>query len=128
MPSGSELSVLLTDNARIQELNRDYRGLDKPTDVLSFSQDGEDGLLGDIVISVETAKSQADSATWPLESELALLGVHGFLHLVGHDDETENGAHQMERLTRDILKSATISLPPGDHPFFQEEGAGDLAA
>ena len=99
-------------------MNRDYRGLDKPTDVLSFAQD-DPALLGDIVISIETATRQADAARWLLGSELALLGVHGFLHLLGYDDETEDGAAEMERLTREVLTAAKIALPESKHPFFQ---------
>jgi probable rRNA maturation factor len=102
----------------LQELNRNYRGLDKPTDVLSFPQ--EDYLvLGDVVISVETAARQAQKAHWPLPSELALLGVHGLLHLAGHDDLTEEGAQEMERLTCSLLLRSGIGLPEEDHPFFQ---------
>ncbi len=79
-----ELSVLLTDDAGIAPLNRDYRGKDAPTDVLSFPQDG--ALLGDVVISVETAAHRVDPAAgWTLEDELVFLLVHGVLHLLGHD-------------------------------------------
>jgi len=79
-----ELSVLLTDNATIRELNREYRGLDKPTDVLSFPMDDE-YLLGDIVISTEKAASQADEFGVAFDEEMARLLVHGLLHLAGYD-------------------------------------------
>lgn len=118
--SEAELSVLLTTDAAIQSLNRDYRGIDSPTDVLSFAQN-DPILLGDIAISVETASRQGDNASWPLSSELALLGVHGFLHLLGYDDESDSGAKEMESLTRAILADANVSPPKGDHPFFQED-------
>ena len=104
----------------IRELNRDYRGVDQATDVLSFAQDDPGGtLLGDIVISLESATRQADNADWPLAGELCLLAVHGILHLTGSEDETEAGAVGMETQTREILRSAGIALPSGDHPFFQ---------
>ena len=90
LPEGSargpalELSVLLTDDEGIRPLNRDYRGKDLATDVLSFEQDG--ALLGDVVISVETAATRIDPTSgWRLEDELLFLLVHGTLHLLGHD-------------------------------------------
>ena len=92
--------------------------MDKATDVLSFPQE-DPLLLGDVVISVETAARQADAARWHFASELALLAVHGLLHLVGHDDADEAGARQMERLTRRVLTEAGIALPSSEHPFFQ---------
>jgi len=114
----AEVSVLLCGDPFIQDLNKQYRGLDKPTDVLSFAQDDPE-YLGDIVISVETALRQAEKAGWDVESELALLAVHGMLHLLGYDDEDEDGAREMERLTREALSLAEISLPESFHPFFQ---------
>jgi probable rRNA maturation factor len=113
----AEVSLLLTVDERIRELNRQFRGLDKSTDVLSFAQD-DPQLLGDIVVSIETAARQADAARWPLESELALLAVHGLLHLVGHDDEDLGDAQAMETLTREILADANVALPGESHPFF----------
>ncbi len=84
------LSILLTNDAHIQELNRDYRGYDKPTDVLSFEaheRDPETGLLylGDIIISLARAAAQAEQGGHPLLAEVQLLVVHGVLHLLGHD-------------------------------------------
>lgn len=114
-----EVSVLLTDDADIKHLNRDYRGIDAPTDVLAFAmRDGEDSdmnpnLLGDLVISVETASRQAETAdpfsathssvkteiqltTYnSLEIEVALLAVHGVLHLLGYDHQTPEAAAVM---------------------------------
>ncbi|MDE0425481.1 MAG: rRNA maturation RNase YbeY [Candidatus Poribacteria bacterium] len=99
-----EVSVLLTDDADIRRLNRDYRGIDAPTDVLAFAmREGEDGnlnpnLLGDLVISLETAARQATTkdALAPtcgnLETEAALLAVHGMLHLLGYDHQTPKDA------------------------------------
>lgn len=118
---GAEVSVLLCGDAFIHELNKQYRGKDSPTDVLSFAQDDPE-MLGDIVISVETAARQADGAGWSLASELALLASHGLLHLAGYDDESEDGAAEMEALSRQALTLANIALPPGDHPFFTRLG------
>ena len=122
-----EVSVLLTDDADIKHLNRDYRGVDAPTDVLAFAmRDGEDSdmnpnLLGDLVISVETASRQAEtsdqfSATHSslktemqlttynsLETEIALLAVHGVLHLLGYDHQTPEDATVMFEKQRDIF-------------------------
>jgi probable rRNA maturation factor len=123
----AELSVLITNDDAIWELNRTYRSVDSPTDVLSFAQD-DPIVLGDIVISKETAFRQAQAADWPLSSELALLAVHGMLHLLGHDDESEEGAKEMENLTRQFLNSARISLPSNSHPFFQRTSADTLTA
>ena len=88
----------------MRELNRDYRGKDRPTDVLSFSQlegepmqpeEEEPVALGDIVISIDTAKRQAAEKGHSLSDELDLLVVHGMLHLLGYDDETDEQAEVM---------------------------------
>ncbi len=89
----AELTVVLTGDARLRALNRHYRGIDKPTDVLSFGdvqQAGESGspYLGDVVISVPRARAQAKAAGHSLPAELQLLAVHGVLHLLGHDHAT----------------------------------------
>jgi probable rRNA maturation factor len=87
----SELSVALVDDAEIAELNEQYRGKSGPTDVLSFSlvegdhSDHRGRLLGDVVISVETAAAQARERHRSLDEELARLLIHGVLHLLGHD-------------------------------------------
>ncbi len=85
-----DLSVVLTDDAQLQQFNRDYLGIDAPTDVLSFpaaETDPSSGrtYLGDILISVPRAARQARAARHPLEAEVQLLVVHGVLHLLGHD-------------------------------------------
>lgn len=110
--------MLLAGDDFVQDLNLRYRAVDKPTDVLSFGQDDPD-LLGDIAISVDTARRQAKKARWPLSSELALLAVHGLLHLAGHDDLSEAGAREMEGITRAVLESSGIAMPLEEHPFFQ---------
>ncbi len=118
-----EISVVFCDDPFIQALNAEYRGKDSATDVLSFAQE-DPQTLGDIVISVPTAARQADAAGWSLESEIALLAVHGLLHLLGHDDETERGAWDMQRRTEAALTEAAIAIPErGTHPFFVEEPA-----
>jgi probable rRNA maturation factor len=89
--SDHELSILLTDDAQIQSLNRDYRDKDTPTDVLSFGQmEGDDfvmavPVLGDLVISLQTAERQAKDMGHPLAAEVRVLLVHGLLHLLGFD-------------------------------------------
>lgn len=88
--AGGDLSIVLTDDARLRQLNRDYLGIDAPTDVLSFpasETDPETGVsyLGDLLISIPRAEEQARSAGHPLEAEVQLLVVHGVLHLLGHD-------------------------------------------
>lgn len=115
-----EISIVLCDDAFIQSLNGQYRGQEKPTDVLSFAQE-DPHLLGDIVISLPMAARQAQAAGWSLESEVALLGVHGLLHLLGYDDETEAGTWEIQAKTEAALREAGVPVPtPGTHPFFTE--------
>jgi len=113
-PYPAEVSILLTTDEHIHQLNRDYRGKDKPTDVLSFQQWEEDEIqgepeepvvLGDVVISIETASRQAEEKGWTLDDELSLLVVHGILHLLGYDDETDEGAEEMRERERAVLGS-----------------------
>lgn len=104
-----EVSVLLTDDREIHELNRMYRGQDKPTDVLAFALDeAEDGALdpslGDVVISVQRAIQQAEQRRVSLESELELLAVHGTLHLLGYDHAAPDEARVMRNRTRAIRR------------------------
>ncbi|HEX2990459.1 MAG TPA: rRNA maturation RNase YbeY [Anaerolineales bacterium] len=105
-----ELSIVLSDDARLQELNRDYLGIDAPTDVLSFpasETDPQTGAryIGDILISVPRAQSQAEAAGHALESELQLLVVHGVLHLLGHDHAGPEEKKRMWQAQAEILKS-----------------------
>ncbi len=90
------LCLVLTGDRAIHELNRRYRGQDKPTDVLSFAGPGGEHGLGDIVISVETALRNARHLGRTLPRELDVLALHGFLHLLGYDHETDDGT--MDRL------------------------------
>ena len=113
-----DLTILLSDDANIQTLNRDYRGYDKPTDVLSFEaheRDPETGTLylGDIIISLERAAAQAEQGGHPLIDETQLLVVHGVLHLLGHDhaeaeEKAEMWRHQAEILARLGLSALKI--------------------
>jgi probable rRNA maturation factor len=104
----SELSIVLTDDARLQQLNREYLGIDAPTDVLSFpasETDQETGAryIGDILISILRAQAQADAAGHPLESEVQLLVVHGVLHLLGHDHTEVEEKARMWKAQAEIL-------------------------
>ena len=101
------MSVLFVDDHRIQALNRDYRRKDQPTNVLSFSmREGEfshvtPGLLGDVVISVDTAAAEAERAGMPLGDHMAWLLIHGILHLFGYDHEQSAAAEaEMEARTK----------------------------
>lgn len=129
-PGGGELSVLLVDDAAIAELNSAYRGRPQPTDVLSFSQlEGPGpatGQLGDVVISVETARRQARERRRPLEEEMATLLIHGVLHLLGHDHE-RGSAEARRMFAREREVAAAIGLPAlalGDRPAAERGGAG----
>ncbi len=87
---GVELSVLLTDDGEIKDLNRTYRGRDKPTDVLSFPMGDRVGdrlLLGDVVVSLDTARRRAEETGSPLEKVVLNLLIHGIIHLLGYDHE-----------------------------------------
>lgn len=109
--SDAELSIALVDDATIAELNRKYRSKTGPTDVLSFSQiEGEHAplagnLLGDVVISLETAARQARAAHRGLDSEVAQLLIHGVAHLIGHDHERDEEARVMQRLERRLRRA-----------------------
>jgi probable rRNA maturation factor len=112
----AELAVVLSDDASIQTLNRQWRNIDKPTNVLSFPSgaprhDGQPVLLGDIVIAYETTAAEARAEGKPFLHHLSHLAVHGFLHLVGHDHETDPEADAMEALEQDILARLDIPDP-----------------
>ena len=103
-----ELSVVLCDDAYIYPLNRDYRGKDKATDVLSFAQrEGEfalaNDILGDVIISIETAQRQAEERGHTVEKEIRILLIHGILHLLGYDHIEDDEAEEMEAEERSIL-------------------------
>jgi len=127
-----EISLTFVDDKRIHELNKEYRGYDKPTDVLSFAiqEMGEDELeivyeideesdgddfnnevepLGDIIISVETAIAQAEEYGHSIERELGFLFVHGFLHLIGYDHQDEAAEQEMFAKQEQILSKAGLT-------------------
>lgn len=109
-PLDSDLTIVLTDDVQLRELNRDYLGIDEPTDVLSFpasESDPETGTryLGDILISMPYATRSAEKAGHGLESEVQLLVVHGVLHLLGHDHAETDEKARMWKAQAEILKS-----------------------
>ncbi len=112
----AELSILLSDDVEIQALNRNYRGKNKPTNVLSFPAGdvgaaGRPRLLGDVVLALETVKREAAAQSKPLVNHLSHMTVHGVLHLLGHDHETETQATAMEALETEILRGLGIADP-----------------
>lgn len=120
LPEEVEIGVALVDDARIKEMNRTYRGIDAPTDVLAFAlnERGKDDpwpdereqepYLGDVAISLETAARQAAEAGHSLEREVAWLLAHGILHLAGYDHDKEQGALLMRAKEREILAGAGL--------------------
>jgi probable rRNA maturation factor len=111
----TNLSIVLTDNRRLRQMNRDYLGIDAPTDVLSFPASEPNGseidpetgspYLGDILISIPYARANAKKAGNSLEAEVQLLVVHGVLHLLGHDHAKPKEKAQMWKAQREILES-----------------------
>jgi probable rRNA maturation factor len=115
-----EISVVLTDDAAIRQLNRDWRQIDKPTNVLSFpaaapTNGAPQPPLGDIVIAYETVARESAEERKPFLHHLAHLAVHGFLHLMGYDHQTDSQADAMEGLEREILADLGISDPYRAH-------------
>jgi probable rRNA maturation factor len=114
-----ELSIVLTGDDQIRALNRDYRRINRPTDVLAFSQregEGEPGgtprrLLGDVVVSVPTARRQAGESARDVLSEVTWLVAHGLLHLVGWDHDTPRSDRRMRRETERLCAAAVAARP-----------------
>lgn len=124
---GGEVDLTFVDNERIHELNREYRGIDRPTDVLSFAlnESGKDepeivyevedssddipDMLGDIIISVTRAKEQAEEYGHSLERELGFLFVHGFLHLLGYDHQDEASEAEMMGKQEQVLSQVGLT-------------------
>lgn len=105
--SESSATVAFVSDNRIRELNRQFRGIDKATDVLSFPADDAEGMnLGDIAVSVETAATQAKENGLSFDEEIAQLILHGLLHLSGYDHESDNG--EMNRLELRLRKKLGI--------------------
>lgn len=122
LPENTEMSVTLMDNERIHEINKKYRGVDKPTDVISFAieEDDPDEVpiilpedeefdipknIGDIMVSMDKVKEQAEYLGHSEDRELGFLVVHGFLHLNGYDHMKEEDEKEMFGLQREILDS-----------------------
>jgi probable rRNA maturation factor len=103
---GGELSVALVRDAAIRRLNREWRREDRATDVLSFPQEARSGLLGDVVISLDTARRQARQGGWSIAAELRRLLAHGLLHCLGHDHERPEEARRMASAERRLLGRA----------------------
>lgn len=107
-------NVIIVDNKKIKEINKEYRNIDKETDVISFALEDNKTinlpvrLLGDIYISVDKAKSQAEEYNHSLKREICFLTVHGFLHLLGHDHMKKDEEEIMFKLQEEILDSYGI--------------------
>ena len=117
----AELSVLLVDDNFIQNLNREHRGKDRPTDVLAFPVDEEPieagpRILGDVVISLPTAQRQADSRKRELLPEVRFLLAHGLLHLIGHDHATKAQKRKMDAAARRLVRAAPLQEVPAPSP------------
>ncbi len=109
--TAGELAIVLTDDSAIRILNREWRNKDAATNVLSFPMPAASALLGDVVIAYETTAREAEDEGKPLRNHLAHLAVHGFLHLVGHDHETDQEADAMENLETVILSRLGVPNP-----------------
>jgi probable rRNA maturation factor len=110
-----ELTILLTDNERIRILNKQFRGIDAPTDVLSFpaeeyDPDIEKTYIGDIIISITSAENHSIIVGHSLENELNLLVVHGVLHLLGFDHDTQTNKKEMWKTQRNLLKQVNSNI------------------
>ncbi|SHG32448.1 probable rRNA maturation factor [Bradyrhizobium erythrophlei] len=119
----AELAVMLTDDSGIRTLNNNWRGINKPTNVLSFpalqpsgaaGPDDAPRMLGDIAIAYETTRREADDEQKPFDHHLSHLAVHGFLHLIGYDHEKDDDAEAMEALETEILAQLGIPDPYAD--------------
>ncbi|MBR1126322.1 rRNA maturation RNase YbeY [Bradyrhizobium lablabi] len=119
----AELAVMLTDDDGIRTLNHNWRGIDKATNVLSFpalqptgpvGPDDAPRMLGDIAIAYQTTRREADEEHKPFDHHLSHLAVHGFLHLIGYDHESNDEAEAMESLEREILAQLGIPDPYAD--------------
>ncbi|MBN2268257.1 MAG: rRNA maturation RNase YbeY [Acholeplasmataceae bacterium] len=105
----NNMSIVFVSLDKIQELNKTFRQIDKATDVLSFPNDDiEDKTLGDIFISLDKAKEQAESYGHSFEREVGFLAVHGYLHLMGYDHHTKEDEEKMIQMQESILKRAKL--------------------
>lgn len=131
LPEAAEVDVTIVDDEEIHALNREYRDMDKPTDVLSFALDEdseesdepelvggpEEHLYGDIIISAETALRQAEEYGHGLEREMTYLAVHGMFHLLGYDHMTEEEKNVMRAKEEEALRAINLSEEYFDHPI-----------
>jgi len=113
-PANADMSIVLTNDAQLHELNHEYLGIDAPTDVLSFPSDEEDPetgtpYLGDILISIPRATQQAKAASHPVEAEVQLLVVHGTLHLLGHDHAEAEEKARMWQAQSEVMAKLGLS-------------------
>ena len=112
LPEGlQEVSLLLTDDASIRRLNHDYRNKDKPTNVLSFPTIEAPGLLGDIILARETITREASDKGVSFKDHFTHLIIHGLLHLLGHDHQTDEQAAVMEAIEIGALEKLGIANP-----------------
>lgn len=108
-------NVIIVDNQYIHKLNKEYRGVDRETDVISFALEDDDTfnpeerILGDIYISIDKAKEQSESYGHSLKRELCFLAVHGFLHLLGYDHMVKEDEEIMFNLQEEILKEMKVT-------------------
>lgn len=116
-----EVSILLADDERVRELNRDWRGFDKPTNVLSFPALGDEDvpaegpiLLGDVIVAYQTTATEAADSGKTITNHLSHLIVHGVLHLLGYDHEEDDEAEAMESLEAAVLGALGIPDPYAD--------------
>jgi probable rRNA maturation factor len=119
---GAEVGLLLADDAALQALNAKWRGIDKPTNVLSFpaapaGRLDEAPTLGDIALAFETLSREAAESRTPLADHYRHLVAHGFLHLIGYDHETDEDAERMEALEKRVLARFGVADPYADGPL-----------
>jgi probable rRNA maturation factor len=128
LAANTEISVVFCDDGFIRDLNRKWRGIDQPANVLSFPAGGNAAfapLLGDIVIAFETASREALETGKPLRDHVAHLLVHGYLHLIGHGHIGASEAETMEALERAILGRLGIADPYRESLIEEAAGAND---
>jgi probable rRNA maturation factor len=114
--SSGDVSVVFSDDKHLHQLNRDFRKINKPTDVLSFELDDphhpDPETLGEIYISIETAERQAVEAGHTLEAEVVHLAVHGVLHLLGYEHDTDPGFERMQSKENEYLRNRNLPCDP----------------
>lgn len=110
-----EMALLLTSDERLRALNREFRGRDRATNVLSFPSGGaQSGFLGDVALAYGACRDEAEEKGIPVADHAAHLIVHGMLHLVGYDHENDDDAERMEDLETQILAALGVADPYGD--------------